>query len=68
MLILIAFECSPLSSGYQGLEEEELIVHGHGLGAGAMLLYYMIIVWTTPRILFNRPRLVAPFYDGYNYV
>ena len=48
--------------------EEEVIVHGQGLGAGAMLLYYMIIVRTTSRILFNRPRLVAPFYDGYNYV
>ena len=48
--------------------EEEVIVHGQGLGAGAMLLYYMIIVRTTSRILFNRPRLVAPFYDGYNYI
>ena len=68
MLISIVFECDPLSSGYQGLEEEEVIVHGQGPGAGATLLYYVTIVRTTYRILFNSPWLVAPFYDGYNYV
>ena len=48
--------------------DEEVIVHGQGLGAGAMLLYYMIIVRTTSQILFNRPWLVAPFYGRYDYV
>ena len=46
MLVSIVFECDPLSSGYQGLEEE-VIVRAQGLGAGAMLLYYTIIVRTT---------------------
>ena len=44
MLIQIAFECDPLSSGYQGLEEEDIIVHGRRLGADPMLLYILNIV------------------------
>ena len=32
--------------------EEEVIVHGQGLGTGAILLYYMIIVITGFHLFF----------------